>query len=55
MSGAEVRALERLWKREEELARIMDEELTAPAILRRHLKRIPVHLLTQPRSEDPPG
>ncbi len=55
MSGAEVRALERLWRREEELARIMDEELTTPAILRRHLKRIPVHLLTPPRNDDPPG
>jgi hypothetical protein len=52
ISGLEIRALERLWRREEELARIMDEELTAPAILKRHLRRIPVHLLSPPRSDD---
>ena len=40
----EVRALEYLWKREEELARIIDEELTPRRLLEEHLRRLPVRL-----------
>lgn len=49
--GLEVRALEAIWRREEEMARIIDEELTPRRILERHLRRLPVDLLageTQP-------
>lgn len=41
----EVRALEAIWRREEEMARIMDEELTPRRTLERHLRRLPVDLL----------
>jgi hypothetical protein len=40
----EVRALEFLWKREEELARIIDEELTPRRLLEAHLRRLPIKL-----------
>jgi hypothetical protein len=43
----EVRALEYLWKREEELARIIDEELTPRRLLEAHLRRLPVRLGTR--------
>ncbi|UCC27029.1 MAG: hypothetical protein JSU98_07950 [Gemmatimonadales bacterium] len=40
----EARAVEFLWRREEELARIMDEELTPRYLLRKHLRRLPVRV-----------
>ncbi|MGD2070653.1 MAG: hypothetical protein PVI57_18415 [Gemmatimonadota bacterium] len=45
----EARALEFLWKQEEELARIIDEELTPRRVLERHLRRLPIRL--RPRRE----
>lgn len=45
----ESRVMEQVWREEEALARIMDEELTPPAVLQRHLRRLPVKLLTRPR------
>lgn len=39
------RSLEFLWKQEEELARIIDEELTPRQLLEAHLRRLPVGLL----------
>lgn len=44
MLDLEVRALEFMWRQEEELARISDEELTPRRLLRNHLRRIPVRL-----------
>lgn len=44
----EVRALEFLWKQEEELARIIDQELTPRRLLEAHLRRLPIKL--RPRS-----
>lgn len=38
------RAIEFVWKREEALARIIDEELTPRRILEAHLRRLPVRL-----------
>ncbi len=40
----EAHALEFLWKQEEELARIIDEELTPRRLLAAHLRRLPVKL-----------
>ena len=40
----ELRAVDFLWKREEELARIIDEELTPRRLLEAHLRRLPVRL-----------
>lgn len=40
----EAQALAFLWKREEELARIIDEELTPRRILEAHLRRLPIRL-----------
>lgn len=40
----EARALEFLWKREEELARIIDQELTPGRMLEAHLRRLPIRL-----------
>ncbi len=45
MLDLEARAIEFLWKREEELARIIDHELTPPHLLEAHLRRMPVRLL----------
>ncbi len=50
MLDLEVRAVEFMWQREEELARITDEELTPAGILRRHLRRIPVRLAPRRRA-----
>lgn len=44
------RAIEYLWKREEELARIIDEELTPRLVLEAYLRRLPVRLM--PRVAD---
>lgn len=48
MLDLEVRALEFLWRQEEELARIIDEELTPRRLLEAHLRRLPIRV--RPRS-----
>jgi hypothetical protein len=40
----EARVLEFIWKREEELARIIDQELTPRRLLETHLRHLPVRL-----------
>ena len=50
----EVRALDFLWRQEEELARIIDEELTPRRLLEAHLRRLPVRLPSR-RGGGPPG
>lgn len=42
MLDLEVRALEFLWRQEEELARIIDNELTPARLLEAHLRRLPI-------------
>jgi len=44
MMRLELQALEFIWKREEELARLIDEELTLPALLARQRRGLPVHV-----------
>ena len=44
MLDLEVRALEFLWRQEEELARIIDEELTPRRLLEAHLRRLPIRV-----------
>jgi hypothetical protein len=44
MLEMELRSIEFLWRREEELARIIDEELTPRGLLEAHLRRLPVRL-----------
>jgi hypothetical protein len=44
MLDLEMRALEFLWKQEEELARIIDQELTPRRLLEAHLRRLPIKL-----------
>lgn len=51
----EVRALEFLWRREEELARIIDEELTPRRLLEAHLRRLPVRVRPNPARLTPAG
>lgn len=41
MMAQELKALEFMWKREEELARIIDEELSHSGVWQRHIQRIP--------------
>jgi hypothetical protein len=48
MLDLEVRSLEFLWKREEELAAIIDRELTPRRILEEHLRKLPVRLRPRP-------
>jgi hypothetical protein len=48
MLDLEVRALELLWKREEELARIIDHELTPRRLLEAHLRRLPIRVRPSP-------
>lgn len=48
----EARAVEFLWRQEEELARIIDEELSPRRLLRAHLRRLPIKLA--PRGEPLP-
>jgi hypothetical protein len=48
MLDLEVRALEFLWKKEEELARIIDNELTPRRMLEAHLRRLPIKLRPRP-------
>ena len=45
MLELELQALEFMWKREEELARIIDEELTPRHRLEGHLRHLPIHLI----------
>ena len=45
MMRLELQALEFMWRQEEELARIIDEELTPKNVLDRHLRRLPVTVL----------
>ena len=40
--GLELEAIEFTWKHEEELAHIIDEELTPDDVRERHLRRLPV-------------
>ena len=49
MLGLHARALEFYWKREEELACIIDEELTPKRVLERHLSRLPITVLPRRR------
>jgi hypothetical protein len=44
MLDLEVRALDFLWKREEEIARIIDQELTPRRMLDAHLRHLPIKL-----------
>ncbi len=41
----ELQAVEFMWKREEELARIIDEQLTPDDVRERHYRRLPVTVL----------
>ena len=43
----DARGVEFLWRQEEELARIMDEELTPAHLLRAHLRKLPIRLRGQ--------
>ncbi|MBW3535163.1 MAG: hypothetical protein KY453_08105 [Gemmatimonadetes bacterium] len=45
MLQLEARALEFLWRQEEELARIIDEQLTPRRLLEAHLRKLPVRLV----------
>lgn len=45
----EARELDFLWREEEKLARIIDEELTPRRLLERHLRRLPVRLSSRSR------
>lgn len=49
MMKLELQALEFMWKQEEELARIIDEELTPKVLRDRHQRRLPVDV--SPKSE----
>ena len=49
----ELRAVEFMWRQEEELARIIDEELTPRRLLEAHLRRLPVRLRPRGRLIDP--
>jgi hypothetical protein len=51
MLDLEVRALEFLWKKEEELARIIDHELTPRRLLEAHLRRLPIRVRPRPASK----
>lgn len=51
MLDLEARSLEWMWRQEEELARIIDEELTPRRVLEAHLRRLPIRLV--PRREEP--
>jgi hypothetical protein len=46
----EVRSLEFLWREEEELARIIDEDLTPRRQLEAHLRHLPIRLRRRPPS-----
>lgn len=56
MLDLEARSLEWMWKREEELASIMDGELTPRRVLEEHLRRLPIRLRPRPSPRlEPPG
>ncbi|GMV05625.1 MAG: hypothetical protein AMXMBFR53_19020 [Gemmatimonadota bacterium] len=48
MLDLEVRSLEWMWKQEEELARIIDRELTPRRLLEAHLRHLPIRLRPRP-------
>ena len=47
MLESELQAIEFMWKREEELARIIDDELTPEDVRERHFRCLPVAVLTR--------
>ena len=55
MMELELKALEFMWKREEELARIIDEELTPEDVRDRHMQRLPVTVLAMGRTSEEVG
>ena len=55
MMELELQALEFMWKREEELARIIDEELTSEAARDLHMRRLPVTVAPTGRSSEEVG
>ena len=56
MLDMEVKSLEWMWRREEELAGIMDGELTPRRILEEHLRHLPIRLRPRPSPRlEPPG
>jgi hypothetical protein len=44
MLDLEIRALEFMWRQEEEIARIIDQELTPRRLLEAHLRHLPIRL-----------
>ena len=50
MMAAELRSIEFVWKREEELARIIDDQLTPDDVRARHLRRLPITVLPRAAS-----
>jgi hypothetical protein len=50
MLDVEVRSLEFLWRKEEDLARIIDDELTPRRLLEAHLRHLPIRLRRRPPS-----
>jgi hypothetical protein len=50
MLDLEARAIEFMWRREEELARIIDHELTPRRLLEAHLRHLPIRLGPRPPS-----
>ena len=55
MMELELKALEFMWKREEELARIIDEELTPEDVRDRHMQRLPVTVVAMGRTSEEVG
>ena len=55
MMELELKALEFMWKREEELARIIDEELTPKDVRDRHMQRLPVTVSAKGRTSEEVG
>lgn len=56
MLDVEAKTLEWIWRREEELAEIMDRELTPGRVLEDHLRRLPIRLRPRPSPRlGPPG
>ena len=53
MMELELQAIEFMWKREEELARIIDELLTPDDVRERHFRRLPVTVLPAALSDHP--
>jgi len=51
---SELQALEFMWKREEDLARIIDEQLTPENVRDRHFRRLPVTVLPHAPGAVPP-